>query len=66
MVERRGGRYLARTSGIQRLEGERKLPSLSSSLNGLPKQLPRNFIIAKSTGGIGGIVLPEPKTNFCS
>jgi uncharacterized protein (DUF1330 family) len=25
MVERRGGRYLARTSKVQRLEGERKL-----------------------------------------
>ena len=25
MVERRGGRYLARTSNVQRLEGERKL-----------------------------------------
>jgi uncharacterized protein (DUF1330 family) len=25
MVERRGGRYLARTANVQRLEGERKL-----------------------------------------
>jgi uncharacterized protein (DUF1330 family) len=29
MVERHGGRYLARTSRIEQLEGERKVPQLS-------------------------------------
>jgi uncharacterized protein (DUF1330 family) len=28
MVERYGGRYLARTSNIEKIEGERKLPQL--------------------------------------
>ena len=28
MVERRGGRYLARTSIVERLEGDRKLPQI--------------------------------------
>jgi uncharacterized protein (DUF1330 family) len=28
MVESRGGRYLARTTGIERLEGERPLPQV--------------------------------------
>lgn len=28
MVERRGGRYLARTSQVERLEGERQLPQV--------------------------------------
>jgi len=29
MVERRGGRYLARTTNVERLEGERGLPHLA-------------------------------------
>jgi uncharacterized protein (DUF1330 family) len=28
LVERSGGRYLARTSGIEKLEGERKVPQI--------------------------------------
>ena len=28
MVEERGGRYLARTSNMERVEGERKLPQM--------------------------------------
>jgi uncharacterized protein (DUF1330 family) len=28
MVEQRGGRYLARTSEIEKLEGERKVPQI--------------------------------------
>ncbi len=28
MVERRGGRYLARTARVERLEGERRLPQV--------------------------------------
>jgi uncharacterized protein (DUF1330 family) len=28
LIERNGGRYLARTSNVQRIEGERKLPQI--------------------------------------
>ncbi len=43
MVERRGGRYLARTSKVKRLEGERKLLPLFIIIEWPSKQVAEEF-----------------------
>ena len=43
LVEQRGGRYLARTSNIQRLEGERKVPQLMVIIEWPSKEVAENF-----------------------
>jgi uncharacterized protein (DUF1330 family) len=43
LVEQHGGRYLARTSNIQKLEGERKVPQLMVIIEWPSKEVAENF-----------------------
>jgi uncharacterized protein (DUF1330 family) len=43
MVERRGGRYLARTQRVERIEGERALPQRSLIIEWPSKQVAEAF-----------------------
>lgn len=43
LIEQRGGRYLARTSHIETLEGERKVPQLIVIIEWPSKEVAENF-----------------------
>ena len=43
LIEQRGGRYLARTSNIQKLEGDRKAPSLIVLVEWPSKEIADSF-----------------------
>jgi len=43
LVEQRGGRYLARTSNIERIEGERKLPEILVIIEWPSKEMAEAF-----------------------
>jgi uncharacterized protein (DUF1330 family) len=43
MVEQRGGRYLARTSNIEKIEGERKIPQTFAIIEWPSKELAETF-----------------------
>lgn len=50
LVQQRGGRYLARTSNIQRLEGERKTPQLMVIIEWPSKEAAENFYRSNEYG----------------
>jgi uncharacterized protein (DUF1330 family) len=56
LVEQRGGRYLARTSRIEKLEGERKVPQIFLIIEWLSKDVQRPSTNVTSTGLTGRVV----------
>jgi uncharacterized protein (DUF1330 family) len=56
LVEQRGGRYLARTSRIEKLEGERKVPQIFLIIEWPSKDVQRPSTNVTSTGLTGRVV----------
>ena len=65
MVERRGGRYLARTSIVERMEGDRKPPQILVILEWHPRRAQWLSLKAKSTGHTARIAPLEPRMSSC-
>jgi uncharacterized protein (DUF1330 family) len=66
MVERYGGRYRARTSSVEKIEGDRKPPQIALIVEWHPETLPKLSTTARSTAPIGRVDSRERKMSSCS
>lgn len=66
MMERRGGRYLARTSKVKRLEANRKLLPLFIIIGWPSKEVAEEFYNSAESKSHRQAGMDGAKTGFCS
>ena len=66
LVERHGGRYLARTPKVERIEGERKAAGIFVIVEWLPRKARWAFMKVKNTGHIAKSASLAPEMSFFS
>lgn len=64
LIEQRGGRYLARTSTIEKLEGERARPQVIV-ITEWPERRRWRSTRARSTSRTATAVWPDPSARLC-
>ncbi len=64
MVEQRGGRFLARTSNVQKIEGERKLPQVFLIIEWPSKKTAMDFYKSEEYGPYRGRRIAGAKNEF--
>jgi uncharacterized protein (DUF1330 family) len=65
LVEQRGGRYLARTSKIEKLEGEPKVPQVFLIIEWPSREAAKAFYESEEYRRIGRVAWQERRINFC-